>query len=87
MVIIWDTFIASGLKIFQKKLKGLKVTEILQQTFLETDIFWVQGHDSVMSGYFSIRSINFMLKGKSLLEYTNLFSPNEYEKNNKKILK
>ena len=28
-----------------------------------------------------------MLKGKSLLEYTNLFYPNDYEKNAKIILK
>ena len=28
-----------------------------------------------------------MLKGKSLLEYTNLFSPNDYEKNDKIRLK
>ena len=28
-----------------------------------------------------------MLKGKSLLEYTNLFPPNEYKKNDKIILK
>ena len=28
-----------------------------------------------------------MLKGKSLLEYTNLFSPNEYKKKYKIILK
>ena len=28
-----------------------------------------------------------MLKGKNLLDYTNLFSPNEYEKNDKVILK
>ena len=28
-----------------------------------------------------------MLKGKSLLEYTNLFSPNDYEKNDKIISK
>ena len=28
-----------------------------------------------------------MLKGKSLLEYTNLFSPDDYEKNDKTILK
>ena len=40
-----------------------------------------------MCGYFCIGFIDFMLKGKSLLEYTNLFSPNEYEKENKKILK
>ena len=28
-----------------------------------------------------------MLKGKNLLDYSNLFSPNEYEKNDKIILK
>ena len=28
-----------------------------------------------------------MLKGKGLLEYTNLFSPNDHEKNDKIILK
>ena len=31
-----------------------------------------------MSGYFCIGFIDFMLKGKSLLEYINLFSPNDY---------
>ena len=40
-----------------------------------------------MCGCFCIGFIGFMLKGKSLLEYTNLFSPNEYKKNNKIILK
>ena len=35
---------------------------------------------------FCIRFIDFMLKGKSLLEYTNLFSPNEYKKTDKIIL-
>ena len=28
-----------------------------------------------------------MLKGKSLLDYTNVFFPNDYEKNNRIILK
>ena len=28
-----------------------------------------------------------MLEGKNLLDYTNLFSPNEYENNHKVILK
>ena len=40
-----------------------------------------------MCGYFCIRFIDFMLKGKSLLDYTNLFSPNDYEKNDKIALK
>ena len=30
--------------------------------------------------------LDFMLKGKSLLDYTKLFSPNKYEKDNKIIL-
>ena len=40
-----------------------------------------------MCEYFCIGFIDFMLKDKSLLEYTNLFSPNDYEKNDKIILK
>ena len=40
----------------------------------------IQAYDSIMFGYFCIVFIEFMLKGKILLEYTNLFSPNEYKK-------
>ena len=40
-----------------------------------------------MCGYFWIGFIDFMLKGKSLLDYTSLFSPNDYEKNDKIIIK
>ena len=40
-----------------------------------------------MCCYFCIGLISFMLKGKSLLDYTNSFSPNGYEKKNKVILK
>ena len=34
-----------------------------------------------MCTYFCIRFIDFMLKGKILTEYTNLFSPNNFKKN------
>ena len=40
-----------------------------------------------MCGCYCIGFIDFMLKGKSLLGYTNSFSPNDYEKNDKIILK
>ena len=39
-----------------------------------------------MCGYFCIGFIDFMLKGKRLMDYTNLFYPNKYEKNDKTIL-
>ena len=44
-------------------------------------------YDSTICGYVWVGFIDFMLKGKSLLEYTNLLSPNEHKKNEKIILK
>ena len=41
-----------------------------------TNNFTIQAYDS-MCGYLCITFIDFMLKGKSLLDYANLFSPNE----------
>ena len=40
-----------------------------------------------MHEYLCIGFTGFILKGKSLLDYTNLFSPNEYEQSDKIILK
>ena len=40
-----------------------------------------------MCGYFCIGFIDFMLSNKSLLDYTNLFSLNKYENNDKTVLK
>ena len=48
-----------------------------------TNIYRMQAYDSVMCGYFCIGFIAFMLKGKGLLEYTNLISPIDYKKNDK----
>ena len=39
-----------------------------------------------MCGYFSIGFIDFMLAEKTLTEYTNLFSPNNFKKNDGIIL-
>ena len=52
-----------------------------------TNIYRIQACDSIMCGYLCIGFINFTLKNKSLLEYKSLFSPNEYKKDDKIILK
>ena len=44
------------------------------------NIYRIQAYDSIMCGHLWIGFIDFMLKGKSLLDYTNLFSANDYEK-------
>ena len=51
------------------------------------NIFTIQACNSIMCGYFCIGFIDFMLTDTSLLDYTNLFSPSYYEKNDKIILR
>ena len=48
---------------------------------IKSNIFRIQAYDSIMCGYFCIEFINYMLKGKTLLDYSNLFSPNNFKKN------
>ena len=51
-----------------------------------TNIFIIQAYNSIMCGYFCIDFINFMLARKILTEYTNLFLPNNFKKNDDIIL-
>ena len=51
------------------------------------NIYRIKAYDSIMCGYFCIEFINFMFNGKSLTDYTNLFSPNDLKKNDDIILK
>ena len=51
------------------------------------NIYRTQAINLIMCSYFCIGFSDFVLKGKSLLDYTNLFSPNKYGKDYKIILK
>ena len=50
------------------------------------NIFRIQAYHSIMCGYFCIGFISFMLSGKKLTEYTNLFSRNDVKRNDDIIL-
>ena len=52
---------------------------------IKNSIFRIQAYNSIMCGYFCIEFINYMLRGKTLLDYTNLFSPNNFKKNDQVI--
>ena len=47
---------------------------------IATNIFRIQAYDSIIRGYFFIGFIDIMLAGKTLTEFTNLFSPNNFKK-------
>ena len=62
------------------------IKEFINNKNIKTNIFRVQEYDSIMCGYFCTGFIDFMLAEKTLTEYTNLFSPNNFNKNDDIIL-
>ena len=52
---------------------------------IKANIFTLQAYDWIMCGYFCIEFINYMFDGKSLIDFTNLFSPHDFKKNDKII--
>ena len=77
-VIYFDSF---GIEHIPKEINTLINNNI------ESNIFRIQAYDSIRCGYFCIEFINYMLKGKTLLDYTNLFLPNDFKKNDRVIKK
>ena len=54
---------------------------------IKTNIYRIQANDSIMTVYFFIGFIDFVLKGKRFLDDTNVFFPKKYERNHKIVLK
>ena len=63
-----------------------EIMKFINRKEIITNIYRIQVYDSIICGYFCIGFINFMFNGKSLTDYTNLFSPNEINKNDDVIL-
>ena len=64
-----------------------EIIKFIENRNIKTNIFRIQAYDSIMREYFCIRFIYVMFKGKSLTDYTNLFSPNDFKRNDDAILK
>ena len=62
-----------------------EINKFIGNNNIKSNIFRIQAYSSIMCGYYCIEFINYMLKGKALLDYTNLFSPNDFKKNDQII--
>ena len=58
-----------------------KIKTFINTKNIKTNIFRIQVYDAIMCGYFCIRFIDFILAGKTLTAFTNLFSTNIFKKN------
>ena len=63
-----------------------ETTKFIGNKNIKANIFRGQANNSIMCGYFCIGFIDFMLAGKTLIDYTNLFSPYNFDKNDQIIL-
>ena len=77
-IVYFDSF---GVEHIPKEIK-----EFIGNRNIKANIFRVQANDSVMCGYFCIGFIDFMLAVKTLIDYTNFFSPYDFNKNDCIIL-
>ena len=55
-----------------------EIKTFINKSTIVTNIFRIQAYDSIMCKYFCIGFIDFMLAGKTLTDFTNLFSPNNF---------
>ena len=78
LIVYFDSF---GVKHVPEEIK-----EFIGNKNIIANIFRVQANNSVMCGYFCIGFIDFMLAGKKLTNFTNIFSPYDFEKNDNIIL-
>ena len=77
-VAYFDSF---GIKDIPKEIK-----KCIYRSTIIANILIIEAYDSVMCGNFCKGFIEFMLKGKSLTDFTNLLSPNSFLKNDDIVL-
>ena len=77
-VTYFDSF---GVKHIAKEIKAFSDSKNIKTNTLK-----IQAFDSIMCKYFCTGVLNFMLAGKTLTEFTNLFSPNNSKKYDDMIL-
>ena len=75
MAIYFDSFGTEYIP--QDLLNKIKDTSITHNTFR------MQDNESIMCGFYFIAFAEYMLAGNTFLDYTNLFSPNDYKKKDK----
>ena len=63
-----------------------EIKKFLGNKNIKANIFRTEANNSVMCGYFRIGFTDFVLAGKKLTVYTNLFSPHDFKKTNDIIL-
>ena len=63
-----------------------EIKKFIGHKSIKTNIFRIQTDNSIICGYFCIGFIDFMFAGRSLIDFTSLFSTYDFKKNDDIIL-
>ena len=63
-----------------------EIEKFIRHKNIKTSMFKLQSINSKMRGYFCIGFMDFVFAVKTLIDFTSLFSPNDFEKNDNAIL-
>ena len=77
-IVYFDSF---GIEYVPEEVKGF-----IENKNIKANIFRVEANNSIVCGYFRIGFIDFMLAGKKLTDFTNMFSPHNFKKIDEIIL-
>ena len=80
MTVLFDFF---GIEYISQEL----LSKIIDKSITHNNISRIQDDDSIICGFYCTIFKEHMLAGKALLDYTKLFSPNNYKRNDKTIFK
>ena len=62
-----------------------EIIKFIKNKDIIANIFRLQAYDSIMCCYFCIEFFDYMFDDKTLIDYTNLFSPHDFKKNDEII--
>ena len=84
----WKALYVNGINVTYFDSFGIEhirkaIKKFIDNKNMVKNIYKIPANDSLMSEYFCVRFIDFMLEGKNLLDNSNLFSP----KNMKEMIK
>ena len=84
MTVYFDSF---GVEHIPDEIMKFINANLLKNYDIITNIFRIQAYDSIICGYFCVGFLDYMIKDKDLVDYTNLFSPSDFDKNDRIILR
>ena len=80
-LLFFDRNITVYLEFFEIRYISQEVWSKMRDQSITRNVFRIKDNETIMCSFYNITLIEYILAGKTLQDYTNLFSLNDYKKN------